>query len=448
MNICYRSADVYTEQGVTRMDLGVVDGRVVFDPKGVSFDREIPADGLLIVPGFTDVHVHFREPGFSYKETIRSGSRAAAHGGYTAVCAMPNLRPAPSTVAALSEERALIARDACVRVYPYGTITMEQSGRGALSDMEALAPYVLAFSDDGKGVQEEGLMREAMKRAAALDLPVVAHCEDERELKPGGCIHDGDYARRNGHVGINSASEWKQVERDIRLCEETGCRYHVCHVSTKESVELIRDAKRRGVRVSCETGPHYLIYTDEDLQEDGSWKMNPPIRSAADRKALLEGVNDGTIDCLITDHAPHSAEEKAKGLDHSAFGIVGLETAFPVVYTMLVRTGKLSFERMIACLCENPRRLFRLPGAVVRAEGLRGKDPLPSGLLGPDAVYGTGICEGSVADLTVLDLEADYRIDSRNFFSMGKSTLFDGARVRGRVVGTLVGGIPVYPFTS
>lgn len=447
MNILYRSAQVYTEDGLVQRDISICDGRVSFETNG-SYDRIEEAAGLTIVPGFADVHVHFREPGFSYKETIRTGSMAAAHGGYTAVCAMPNLKPAPSSPERLFAEREIIARDAVVRVYPYGTITEDQSGRGKLAELEALAPYVPAFSDDGKGMQEEAQMREAMRRAKALDLPIVAHCEDERELKPGGCIHDGEYARLHGHIGINSESEWKQVERDIALCRETGCRYHICHVSTKESVALIRKAKAEGLPVTAETGPHYLIYTDMDLRERGAWKMNPPIRSAEDREALLAGINDGTIDCLITDHAPHSAEEKAKGLDGSAFGIVGLETAFPVVYTMLVKTGKMRFSRMIECMCINPRRIFRLPGAVTRSEGERGKHPLPSGILGPDAVYGTGICEGAPADLAVLDLAAHYRIDSRDFYSMGKSTLFDGAEVYGAVRETLVGGNTVYPFDA
>lgn len=438
MNVLLKGAEVYTEEGLKRCDLSICNGRIQFDTAHRAFDKVEDLNGLVLVPGFVDVHVHLREPGFSYKETIKTGSRAAARGGFTAVCAMPNLKPAPSSMEALSQELELIHRDAAVHVYPYGTITKDQSGRGALSDMEELRDYVVGFSDDGKGVQEEETMRRAMERAAALGVPIVAHCEDERELKPGGCIHEGEYASLHNHVGINSASEWKQVQRDIALCEETGCQYHICHVSTKETVELVRQAKKRGVRVTCETGPHYLIYTDMDLQESGAWKMNPPIRSAEDREALLEGINDGTIDCIITDHAPHSQEEKSRGLDGSAFGITGLETVFQAVYSMLVKTGKMSFDRMIACMCINPRKIFGIPGAVTRAEHLREKH----------AEYYGGITEGALADLTALDLHKECIIDSSSFYSMGKSTLFDGARVQGEVRGTWIAGKKVYPFEA
>lgn len=436
MNTLLKGAEVYTSEGLLKRDISICDDRISFDTNR-AFDRTEDLTGLVLVPGFVDVHVHLREPGFSYKETIKTGSMAGARGGYSAVCAMPNLKPAPSSPENLLPELSAIEKDAVIRVYPYGTITKDQSGRGELADLEGIADKVIAFSDDGKGVQAAENMRPAMLRAKALGRPIVAHCEDEAELRPGGCIHDGEYARLHNHVGINSASEWKQVERDIALCEETGCQYHVCHVSTKESVALIREAKRRGVRISCETGPHYLIYTDMDLKESGAWKMNPPIRSAEDRAALLEGINDGTIDCIITDHAPHSAEEKAKGLDGSAFGIVGLETAFPVVYSMLVKTGKLSFERMIKCMCINPRRLFGIPGAITAAK-------VPHE---PGAVYENGLTEGALADLAVLDLKKEYRIDSSTFYSMGKSTLFDGAVVCGEVKETWVGGKRVYPFS-
>lgn len=436
MRTLLTGAEVYTCDGLVKQDISICDGRIQFGAQDVCYDRTENLTGCVIVPGFADVHVHLREPGFSYKETIRTGSMAAARGGYSIVCAMPNLKPAPSSLEYLKEELDIIERDACVRVYPYGSITRTQSGRGELADLEATAPYVVAFSDDGKGMQEEAGMRSAMLRAKELDVPIVAHCEDEAELVPGGCIHDGQYAREHGHIGINSESEWKQAERDIRLCEETGCQYHICHVSTKETVELVRQAKKRGVRVTCETGPHYLIYTDMDLKESGSWKMNPPIRSAEDRAALLEGINDGTIDCIITDHAPHSAEEKAKGLDHSAFGIVGLETAFPTVYTYLVKTGKMSFQRMIECMCINPRRIFRLPGAISMGTKLR-----EAGI-----TYHDGLIEGALADLCVLDLEKQYRIDSSTFYSMGKSTLFDGAEVCGEVRANYIGGNIVYPF--
>ena len=431
MDILLKGAEVYTENGLRQRDISICSGKISFNAAERQFDRIEDLTGFVIVPGFVDVHVHLREPGFSYKETIRTGSMAAARGGYSAICAMPNLKPAPSDLESLRQELDIIKRDAAVQVYPYGTITKTQSGRGELSDMEAMAPYVIAFSDDGKGVQDRETMRKAMLRAKTLGKMIVAHCEDEGELKPGGSVHDGEYARLHHHIGINSASEWKQAKRDIELSEETGCRYHICHVSTKETVELVRAAKKRGVPVTCETGPHYLIYTDMDLQEDGAWKMNPPIRSEEDRAALLEGINDGTIDCIITDHAPHSAEEKAKGLDGSSFGIVGLETAFPAVYSMLVKTGKISFDKMIECMCINPRRIFGIPGAVVQ-DG--------------SGSYRNGLVEGASADLAVLDLKKQYCIDSRSFYSMGKSTLFDGAEVCGEVRENWLGGRRVYPF--
>lgn len=417
MRTLLKGAEVYTDGGFVRRDISICDGKISFDITG-AFDVSENIEGFVVIPGFADVHVHLREPGFSYKETIRTGTMAAARGGYSAVCAMPNLKPVPSTRESLSQEIDIIERDAVVRVYPYGAITMDQSGRGELSDMEEMADNVIAFSDDGKGVQTPELMEEAMKRAAKLGKLIVAHCEDESELKKGGCIHDGRFAREHGYIGINSASEWKQVKRDIELAERTGASYHVCHVSTKESVELIREAKKRGVKVTCETGPHYLIYTDEDLKEDGSWKMNPPIREAADRDALLRGINDGTVDCIITDHAPHSEEEKSKGLAGSAFGIVGLETAFPVVYSRLVKTGEISLQKMVELMSINPRRIFGIPGG--------------------------SIGDGEPADICVLDLNKEYDIDSSTFFSMGKSTLFDGQRVWGEVVMNFVKGEKVF----
>ena len=417
MRTLLKGAEVYTDGGFVRRDISICDGKISFDITG-AFDVSENIEGFVVIPGFADVHVHLREPGFSYKETIRTGTMAAARGGYSAVCAMPNLKPVPSTRESLSQEIDIIERDAVVRVYPYGAITMDQSGRGELSDMEEMADNVIAFSDDGKGVQTAELMEEAMKRAAKLGKLIVAHCEDESELKKGGCIHDGRFAREHGYIGINSASEWKQVKRDIELAERTGASYHVCHVSTKESVELIREAKKRGVKVTCETGPHYLIYTDEDLKEDGSWKMNPPIREAADRDALLRGIKDGTVDCIITDHAPHSKEEKSKGLAGSAFGIVGLETAFPVVYSRLVKTGEISLQKMVELMSINPRRIFGIPGG--------------------------RIAEGETADICVLDLKKEYNIDSSTFFSMGRSTLFDGQRVWGEVVMNFVKGEKVF----
>ncbi len=362
-----------------------------------------------LFPGFCDVHVHFREPGFSYKETIASGCRAAARGGYTTVCTMPNLNPVPDSPENLEAQREIIRRDACIQVLPYGSITRGQRGE-RLSDMEALASKVAAFSDDGRGVQSADQMRRAMEAAKALGKLIVAHCEDE-SLLHGGYIHAGAYATAHGHRGICSESEWKQVQRDLKLAEETGCGYHVCHISTKESVALIRDAKKSGVDVSCETAPHYLLLDDADLQEDGRFKMNPPLRAREDREALLEGVCDGTIDMIATDHAPHSREEKARGLEGSAFGIVGLETAFPLLYTELVRRGILSLRQLAQLLCEKPRKRFGLP-------------------------------VGNAFSLW--DLEAEYAIDPRHFLSAGRATPFAGRHVRGRCLLTAYQGKIVY----
>ena len=372
--------------------------------------------GLTVVPAFADIHVHFREPGFTYKETIRTGSTAAARGGYTAVCAMPNLDPVPDSPETLAVEQAAIDRDAVVDVLPYCSITKGRKGL-ELVDFKTLKDKCIAFSDDGSGVQSEEMMRSAMRAAAREGVILAAHCEDNTLLR-GGYIHDGRYCAEHGHKGICSESEWGQIERDLRLCEKTGCRYHVCHISTKESVALIRDAKKRGVNVTCETGPHYLVLCEDDLQEDGRFKMNPPLRGAEDREALVEGLLDGTIDAIATDHAPHSAEEKSRGLAHSAMGIVGLETSFPVLYAALVRTGKLSLERLVELMSTSPRRIFRLGG----------------GALAP----------GMPADLTIIDLDKEYTIDSRSFLSMGKATPFDGWKVRGEVVMTMKDGRAVY----
>lgn len=430
MKTLLKNAQVFQRDGFRKRDVLLDDNLVRFDFSETKekIDTVFDLNGLFLIPGFVDVHVHFREPGFLYKETIRTGSMAAAHGGYTAVCAMPNLKPVPSNLENLKVELDAIQKDAVVKVYPYGAITENQSGRGALADMEALAPYVCGFTDDGKGVQTGDLMREAMLEAKRLGKMIVAHCEDEAELRAGGCIHDGAYAAAHGHIGINSASEWKQAARDIALAKETGVHYHICHVSTKETVELVRRAKAEGVHVTCETGPHYLMYTDMDLEEDGKWKMNPPIRSAEDRAALIEGIKDGTIDCLITDHAPHSAEEKSRGLDHSVFGIVGLETAFASMYRYLVladplhperKEGCISLEKLLELMCENPRRVF--------------------GLEGPSYVE-----DGCLADLTVLDLEKRWTVDVNDFYSMGKSTLYEGKEMQGEVALTFVNGKLVY----
>ena len=376
----------------------------------------IDVTGLTVVPAFADIHVHFREPGFTAKETIRTGSLAAARGGYTAVCAMPNLNPVPDCPESLAVEQAAIDRDAVIRVLPYCSITKGRKGE-ELVDFNALKDKCIAFSDDGSGVQSEEMMLGAMQAAAREDVILAAHCEDNALLH-GGYIHDGRYCAQHGHKGICSESEWGQIARDLKLCEQTGCHYHVCHISTKESVALIRMAKARGVNVTCETAPHYLVLCEDDLQEDGRFKMNPPLRSAEDREALIEGLLDGTIDAIATDHAPHTAEEKSRGLAHSAMGIVGLETSFPVLYTALVRTGRMSLERLVEAMSTAPRRIFRLGG----------------GTIGP----------GMPADITVIDLDREYNIDSRTFLSMGKATPFDGLKVRGEVVLTLMGGRAVY----
>ena len=377
----------------------------------------ISVSNHLIVPGFVDVHVHLREPGFSYKETIASGTAAAAAGGYTAVCAMPNLDPVPDSPERLAVQLDLIRKNARVRVYPYGAITRGERGE-ALTDLTALAPSVCGFSDDGRGVQSRDTMRRAMELARELDRPIAAHCEDESLLQKGWCVHDGAFARRHGLPGNSPESEWRQVERDLDLVRETGCRYHVCHVSTKESVALIRRAKAEGLPVSCETGPHYLLLTDEDLQDDGRFRMNPPIRSAADRDALIEGLLDGTVDCIATDHAPHSAQEKSGGLRGSLNGIVGLETAFPVLYTQLAEPGLVPLETLLRALCVRPRELFGLPGGVLE--------------------------EGAPADVTVLDLNRPHVIDSGSFRSLGRATPFDGWGVSAAVALTLCGGEIAY----
>ncbi|MBQ9492578.1 MAG: dihydroorotase [Oscillibacter sp.] len=381
---------------------------------GVSVIR-VP--GCLIVPGFTDVHVHLRQPGFAYKETIYSGTSAAAAGGYTTVCSMPNLNPVPDTPEHLRVQLDLIRRDAVIRVRPYGSITRGEQG-AELSDFETLAPYVAGFSDDGRGVQSRDVMRAAMERAKGVGKPIVAHCEDESLLRKDWAVHDGAYAARNGLPGNPSESEWKQVERDLELVRDTGCQYHVCHVSTKESVSLIRAAKRDGLPVSCETAPHYLALTDEELSDEGRFKMNPPIRSAADRDALLAGLLDGTVDCIATDHAPHSAAEKSRGLRGSLNGVVGLETAFPVLYTRLVETGLVPLKTLLRALCTRPRELFGFPAVT--------------------------LTPGSPADFTVLDLNRPHIVNAETFRSLGRATPFDGWGVSAAVAMTLCGGKIVY----
>lgn len=363
----------------------------------------------IIVPGLCDVHVHFREPGFSYKETIASGSAAAAHGGYTAVCTMPNLDPVPDSAEHLQVQLDAIKRGAAIKVLPYGAITVGEKGE-KLADMEAMSDKVCAFSDDGKGVQNDEMMREAMTAAKRLGKIIAAHCEDN-SLLFGGYIHDGEYARMHGHRGISSASEYKQIERDLRLAEETGCAYHVCHISTKESVELIRQAKARGVDVTSETAPHYLVLCDEDTREDGRFKMNPPLRSREDKQALIEGIKDGTIDMIATDHAPHSAEEKGRGLEKSLMGVVGLETAFPVLYTELVMKNIITLDRLVELMSFKPKERF-------------------------------GIDTNN--DFAVFDISEAYKIDSEDFLSMGRATPFAGREVFGRCLLTVHNGKVVY----
>ena len=390
--------------------VGFCDGVTIssFAPllNGLSFDD---VSEYVVFPGFCDVHVHFREPGFSYKETIESGSKASARGGYTAVCTMPNLNPVPDSVAHLGEQLKLIEEQAVIHVYPYGAITVGEKGE-VLADLEGMAPNCIAFSDDGKGVQSDDMMRQAMRRAKALGKMIVAHCEVNDLLK-GGYIHDGQYAAAHNHKGICSASEYEQIARDLKLVEEIGCAYHVCHISTKESVELIRQAKAKGLDVTCETGPHYLTMDDSFLQEDGKFKMNPPLRDRTDREALVAGIVDGTIDMIATDHAPHSAEEKSKGLAGSAFGVVGIETAFPVMYTCLVKNGIITLEKLIELLSTNPRKRFGIPAG---------------------------------SDFTVWNLSKEFTVDPDKFLSRGKATPFEGWKLNGECLLTVCDGKAVY----
>lgn len=427
MRTIYTNARCYTGSGFEERTLLVEAGRIVSLEAPAAFDEPLPEGmrrvdlgGRTVVPGLVDVHVHLREPGGEYKETIATGTAAAAAGGYTLVCPMPNLNPAPDSLETLRVELEAIDRDAAVRAIPYGCISRGRRGGGATADLAAMAPFVAGFSDDGCGVQDEEDMRRAMREAARLERPIVAHCE-VNELLRGGYIHDGAYCRAHGHRGICSESEWRQVERDIRLAAETGCRYHVCHVSTAESVELVRRARAAGLPVSCETAPHYLLLSEEDLQEEGCWKMNPPLRSLRDREAIVEGVLDGTIEVIATDHAPHSAEEKSRGLAGSAMGIVGLECAFGLLYTGLVQRGLLPLERLVELMSVRPRRLFG---------------------------FGGGLAAGEAADFTVLDLDTPYTIDPATFRSKGRSTPFAGRRVCGRAVMTVVGGRCVYEDTT
>ncbi|MCI8331358.1 MAG: dihydroorotase [Clostridiales bacterium] len=412
MTYFFKDAYFYQHGQFVRGDYFLSDGILFSSFEGAV---SITFENVYIFPGFADVHVHLREPGFSYKETIASGSAAGARGGYVHLCAMPNLDPVPDCLSHLKEQQILIGRDALVQVHPYGALTVGEKGE-KIAALEELAKDVIAFSDDGKGVQNPALMKEAMQRIAALDKVLCAHCEDE-SLIQGGYIHDGEYADCHGHIGIPSASEWRPIERDLALARETGCAYHVCHVSAKESVQLIREAKKQGVNVTCETAPHYLTLCDADLKEEGRFKMNPPLRSAADKQALIDGINDGTIDMIATDHAPHAAEEKAKGLKGSLMGITGLETAFAVCYTELVKTGIITLEKLIELLYENPKKRFGI-----------GKEPVI----------------GEKATLTVFDLSKNYTIDPTLFLSKGKATPFSGKEVFGECLLTVMEGKAVY----
>ena len=418
MEYLLKNAVVMLDGTMTKGDVFVRGGRVVSVGAAVSAPSAQVFDffnNVVVLPGFVDVHVHLREPGFSYKETMETGTASAARGGYTTVCAMPNLNPVPDSLDNLKVQLSRIAEGASIDVLPYGAITVGEKGE-VLADMEAMAEYVAAFSDDGRGVQSEDMMREAMMKAKELGKIIAAHCEDN-DLLFGGYIHDGVYAKAHGHRGICSESEWGQIKRDLKLVEEIGCAYHVCHISTKESVQLIREAKARGVNVTCETAPHYLILTDEDLQEDGRFKMNPPLRSKEDRAALIEGIVDGTIDMIATDHAPHSAEEKGRGLEKSAMGVVGLETAFAAMYTHLVKTGIITMERLVELMHTAPCRRFGI---------------------------GSKLQEGGIANFTVFDLGKSYIVDPEEFKTMGRATPFTGMELFGRCLLTMKDGAIVW----
>ena len=410
---------IVVSEGVSRkVDVLVADGKIAAIGEMLTADADtevFDAEGCIVTYGLADVHVHLREPGYSAKETITTGTRASARGGVTTVCSMPNLQPAPDAPETIAVEQQMIDEQAVIEVLPFATISSHRAGR-ELADIEALRPLSVGYSDDGNGIQTESLMREAMKRIAAVDGIIAAHCEDD-SLLHAGYIHDGEYARTHGHKGICSESEWGPIKRDVVLAEEVGCRYHVCHISTKESVEIIREAKQKCAHISCETAPHYLVLCDADLKEEGRFKMNPPLRAAEDRAALIEGIKDGTIEVIATDHAPHTSEEKSRGLKGSMMGIVGIETSFAICYTHLVRKCVITIEKLIELMSENPRRIFRLGGAMQ---------------------------VGERADIAVFDVTKPYTIDTAEFLSMGKATPFEGEEVYGRCMLTLFGGEKVW----
>lgn len=413
-----KNGTVVAEGKSRKADILIADGKIeaIGELLGADKTTEVfDAEGCIVTYGLADVHVHLREPGYSAKETITTGTRAAAHGGVTTVCSMPNLQPAPDAPEAIAVQQKIIDEQAVIEVRPFATISKGRERR-ELAEIEALRPLSVGYSDDGNGIQTEELMRRAMQRIAAVDGIIAAHCEDD-SLLHAGYIHDGEYAHAHGHKGICSESEWGPIKRDVKLAEEEGCRYHVCHISTKESVEIIREAKQHCDHISCETAPHYLILCDQDLKEEGRFKMNPPLRGAEDRSALIEGIKDGTIEVIATDHAPHTAEEKARGLKGSAMGIVGIETSFALCYTYLVRKGVITIEKLIALMSENPRRIFRLGGAMK---------------------------EGERADIAVYDITKPYTIDTSEFLSMGKATPFEGEEVYGRCLLTLFNGEKVW----
>lgn len=421
MTLLIKNAVCYIDKAFKKQDVFIKDG--IIHSLGVSLsldniDRTIDAMGkYFLIPGFVDVHIHLREPGFSYKETIKTGTMAGAKAGYNVLCTMPNLNPPPDSVENLKVQTDIIDRDAVIDVLPFAAITKGRKGVGETVDFDSLADKAVGFSDDGTGVQTEALMKQAMTECAKLGKIISAHCEVNDLLK-GGYIHDGEYAKAHNHKGICSESEWAQIERDCRLAEETGCQYHVCHISTKESVDIIRRAKARGVKVTCETGPHYLTMCDMDLQENGRFKMNPPLRSAEDRQALVDGVLDGTIDVIATDHAPHSADEKSKGLEKSAMGVVGLETAFAVLYTKLVKTGVITFEKLVEMMSVRPREIFGIEGGVIK--------------------------EGAPANLCLLDTEKEWIVEPEKFVTMGRATPFENWKLQGENLLTILRGEIVY----